>query len=282
MKILLTNDDGFFSEGIWYAARSLRTSHEVTVVAPRVEQSGISHAFTLYTPSRIEYKEFDPLRTGWIVNGTPSDCVKMGLKQVLKGLPDLVVSGINGGDNSGISQFYSGTVGGAREAAFWGIPSIAVSVSRVQPEQYTHAADFLGRFIPQVVPLHKKGPVFLNINFPAVAINEIKGVRFTRQGCAMFADDYIHRQDPRKKDYFWIMGDKPKEKFEPDSDDQALEEGYITVTPLSIDSTNWKMLAMLKGEIKGNYSAISPPSCLPPQGEGEILGSPPAGDTRGR
>jgi 5'-nucleotidase len=143
-------------------------------------------------------------------------------------------------------------VSGAQEAALWGVAGIALSISVVDEAQYRGAARFLSAHLEQLVDLHGQQAVFLNINFPAVPIEKIKGVRVTRQGCAMFGDNYVKREDPRGREYYWIYGDKPREKFEDDSDDRALLEGYIAVTPLAVDTTNDATRDLLTRKMKWN------------------------------
>ena len=249
MNILLTNDDGIYNDGLWHAWSKLADKHDVTVVAPRTEQSGVAHAFTLHRPLGIDLIELDEERKGWCVEGTPSDCVKIAITKILKKKPDMVVAGINAGDNSGVSHFYSGTFGAAREAFLWNIPAIAVSISIVDKTQFKNAAEFLRRNIERLVDLSKKHPMLLNINFPPVAVEHIKGTRITRQGKTMFKDDYVHGKNPRGKDYYWIYGNKPESDFEKDSDDQAMVDGYISIAPLSIDATDYNIKSFLEKEL---------------------------------
>lgn len=238
MKILLTNDDGIQARGLWHLYDAIKEKHDVTVVAPLHSQSGVGHAFTLSAPLRIGTAPDCKGGKGWTVNGTPSDCVKMGLTQILKAKPDVVLSGINEGDNTGVSQHYSGTVGAAREAALWGIHGIATSVSCFEEEHFQFAGGFIASHLEQLLTRKTDGPLFLNINLPNTEIEKIKGVKVTRQGCAMFDDNYQKRQDMHGKDYFWIYGNKPESQIEPDSDDRAFLDRYISVTPLSIDATD--------------------------------------------
>ncbi len=245
MRILLTNDDGIHSPGLWHLHKQLSPKHRLTVVAPRNEQSGIAHAFTLHTPLRVNPVRLDAKRRGWAVLGTPADCVKIGITRIMKAKPDLVIAGINPGDNAGISHYYSGTVGAARESALLGIPAIAVSVSLIDDAQFRAAARFLDSLISALRSFPKKEVLLLNVNFPPVRPEKIKGVRITRQGCAMFKDRYLQRTDTRGGRYYWILGDKQSSDFAGDSDDRSLGEGYITITPLRVDATHDEVRSQL-------------------------------------
>ncbi len=240
MNILLTNDDNIRSPGIKFLAISLSKKHNVTVVAPKHEMSGISHSFTIFSPLFFEEVNLGPGFKAYEVEGTPSDCVKIGVTKLSKTKPDLIVSGFNNGDNSGISSFYSGTVAGAREGVFFGIHSLSLSLCAADDPHYKYAVNWLLNLINA---LDSKAiefdcsKTYLNVNFPSCDIKKIKGTRITKQGVTPFQDDYEERVNPSGRKYFWLFGDKRASSCEHD-DEHALSKRYVSVTPLTIDTTD--------------------------------------------
>lgn len=244
MKILLTNDDGIHSKGLHCLASHLLEKHEVTIIAPLAENSGISHSFTIFSPLFIREVSLPGGLTGHGVNGTPSDCVKIGVKKIMPARPDMVISGFNRGENTGISAFYSGTVAGAREGVFFRIRSLSLSLMAYSDAHYGYAISWLDGFLEKLAS--KKidfdgSRTFLNVNFPACSPEQIEGTRLTRQGMTPFNDDYEERKSPSGQNYFWLFGDRPPE---PDAraDETAVEKGFVTVTPLSVDMTDYGFL----------------------------------------
>jgi 5'-nucleotidase len=238
MVILLSNDDGIHSEGIVEVERSLAALAEVYTVAPEIEQTSMSHALTLHRPLRV--RELDARRLA--IDGTPTDCVKLALTGLLPVRPDLVVSGINKGPNLGDDIIYSGTVSAALEGALLGVPAIAVSLVTFERFDFKLAAEFTATLVDR---LQKQGiprEMLLNINVPALPRNEIKGWRFTRQGKRHYSENIVERIDPRGKKYYWIGGDDLGFAKDDGTDCMAVHEGYISVTPLQIDMTNYKRL----------------------------------------
>lgn len=243
MRILIANDDGVHSPGIQALASAMESLGEVTVVAPHRERSTAGHSLTLHKPLRIE--EVAPRR--FATSGTPADCIYLGIREILKGKPDLILSGINAGANLGTDIYYSGTVAAAREGALLNIPSYAFSLvdhptglSKLprQPLKFETAA----RAALAVVEMTRETPfpkhTVLNVNVPNLDWAEIRGVTVARQGIRYYANEVLRRQDPRGRDYYWIGG--WYEGFEPDeaSDCEALQQGKIAVVPLSIDATH--------------------------------------------
>ena len=230
-RILLTNDDGYRSEGIQALAEALRPLGEVTIVAPVAEASAIGHALTLRRPLRLE-KVGEGI---FAVDGTPTDCVNIAVATVCRGLPDLVVSGINKGWNLGDDVTYSGTVAGALEAALLGIPSIAVSLAGARGVwdfgPSAHAAAVMAEAL-----LHQPLPTrtFLNINVPD---GHPKGIRVTVQAKRNHITSVMERHDPKGRPYYWI--EEGQDEWEPHdrSDYQAVRDGYVSVTPLQPDLT---------------------------------------------
>jgi 5'-nucleotidase len=230
-RILVTNDDGYRSEGIQALAEALRAVGEVTIVAPIEEASAIGHALTLRRPLRLEAIGD---RT-FAVDGTPTDCVNIAIAQVFKGLPDLVVSGINKGWNLGDDITYSGTVAGALEGALLGIASIAVSLRATRSEyDFSHAARTAAGFAEAVLRRPLPPRTFLNINVPK---GLPKGDRVTIQAKRNHITAVAERHDPKGRPYFWI--EEGQNAWEPDdrSDYHAVRAGYVSVTPLQPDLT---------------------------------------------
>ena len=242
MVILLSNDDGIQSEGLHALERSFAELGEVYTVAPDREQTSMSHALTLHRPLRVH--ELAPRR--FAVDGTPTDCVKLALTGLLAVKPDLVVSGINKGPNLGDDIIYSGTVSAAIEGTLLGIPSIATSVAALGEFQFEPAAEFtlaLARHILDVgMPLN----TLLNVNVPALPKDALKGWRVTRQGKRHYSEQVIERVDPRGKKYYWIGGDNMGFTRDQDTDCMAVHEGYISVTPLQVDMTSYRLLQDLQ------------------------------------
>mgnify|MGYP001306302468 CR=1 FL=1 len=236
MKILVSNDDGIHSEGIWALDQVLKKLGDVTTVAPDRVQSSMSHALTLHRPLRVQ--ETSPKR--FAVNGTPTDCVKLALTGLLDDRPEMVVSGINKGPNLGDDIIYSGTVSAAIEGTLLGIPSIAVSLVAQKDFHFEAAAEFAAELAARV---SKKGlplGTLLNVNVPSIPSGEIKGWRLTRQGKRHYVEQVVERIDPRGKKYYWIGGDDLGFAKEEGTDCMAVHEGYISVTPLQVDMTGYR------------------------------------------
>jgi len=240
LRILVTNDDGYRSAGIHALAAALRELGDVTIVAPTSEASAIGHALTLRRPLRLETIE-DRV---FAVDGTPTDCVNIGVTHVFKGLPDLVVSGINKGWNLGDDVTYSGTVAGALEGALLGVPAIGVSLRLTRGDwdfQYAAraAAVMAGAIIRQPLPAR----TFLNINVPK---GEPKGYRVTVQAKRNHVTSVAERHDPKGHPYYWI--EEGQDEWQPHdrSDYQAVRDGYVSVTPLHPDLTAHHALAAVE------------------------------------
>ena len=245
-KILITNDDGIFSDGILALWQALSTIGETLVVAPNQERSASSHSITLNDPIRTQRIEIKEGFNGWSVNGTPADCVKIAVRTLSDNLPDLVVSGINHGSNLGKNVLYSGTVSAAAEGAMLGIPSIAISLASNKADDFNlskRTAVEMAKFA-----LERKLPqgTFLNVNIPSCRTNEVKGKKITKQGNQFFDDYYEERLDPRKRSYYWIKGDivDPDRTYEYDG--KAVEGNYISITPMQLTLTNEKYISKIK------------------------------------
>ena len=247
-RILVTNDDGYFSPGIEALAHTLKAVGDVTVVAPQTEASAVGHALTLRRPLRIE----KPGENVYCVDGTPTDCVNIAIDQILVDPPDIVVSGINTGLNVGDDVTYSGTVAGAFEAALLGYPGIAVSLERPSME-FGPAAAFAAQLTASVLKHGLPYRTFLSINVPK---GEIKGVRTTVQAKRNHITKVDRRMDPRKRPYFWI--EEAQDDWAPHdrSDRQAVRDGYISVTPLQPDLTDHSAIDLVERLTKEAESGV--------------------------
>jgi len=246
MNILLTNDDGIYAHGLWAIYKQFITKHAVTVVAPDRERSAVGHAITLHEPLRSKLVAVNGGYQGHAVSGTPVDCVKLGILEVLDTRPDLIISGINPGANVGVNINYSGTVAAAREAALYGIPAIAVSIQGHEPWAYDIAARFALVLAEFVI---KKGLPFgtiLNVNFPAVPEKKIAGVKISRQGLSLFSHYFEKRVDPRNQTYYWQGSDLQAVFDHPDMDGAVLNKNYISITPIICDMTDYHTIDELK------------------------------------
>jgi len=244
MLILLTNDDGIRAPGLLAALRVLRRLGEVQVVAPETVQSAAGHGITINGPLRTYPVPVDDETTGTSVEGRPADCVKLAIQKILPQKPDLVVSGINSGANVGINVIYSGTVAAAIEAAFLGVPAIALSLlmDRGVPD-YEHAAEIFFESIQRIISNGLITGCVMNVNVPALrAPDRPKGVRVVPQCVRPWSDQYDKRLDPRGNPYYWNTATFDLHKDDQHTDVAALRDGYVTITPLMFDLTDSKML----------------------------------------
>ncbi|HVJ80704.1 MAG TPA: 5'/3'-nucleotidase SurE [Planctomycetia bacterium] len=237
MKILLTNDDGIFAPGLRAMRAELQKIGEVTVVAPAGEQSAVGHSITLLNPLLVEEVREEDDFIGYAVEGRPADCVKLGLVQLLKQRPDILVSGINAGSNAGINVLYSGTVAAAVEGAFFGVTSIAVSLTLPEVAQYPYAARLARQVVEDILNRDPRPGELFNVNLPELS-KPPRGVRVAEQGLAFYKEWYDERTDPRGRKYYWLLPDNLGPQGETDSDLANLAEGYVTVTPLQFDLTD--------------------------------------------
>jgi len=246
MNILLTNDDGIYAPGLWALYRQLQLKNAVTVVAPDRERSAVGHGITLNEPLRLEKVEVNGGFQGYAVSGTPVDCIRLGILEILDTKPDLAVSGINPGINVGIDINYSGTVAAAREAALYGVPAIALSIQG-REERHYEAAARVAEVLAEII--FKNGlphGTILNVNLPDITTRKIAGVMISRQGIPVFSDCFDKRVDPRNKTYYW-QGSEFKAVFShPDMDGAALENDYISITPIQSDMTDYTTMDSLK------------------------------------
>ncbi|RMF79901.1 MAG: 5'/3'-nucleotidase SurE [Nitrospirae bacterium] len=237
MRILVTNDDGIHADGLYRLAEAMRALGEVSVVAPLVERSAVGHALTLTDPLRVERVHHGGELYGHAVNGTPADCVKLAVRMLLDRPPDLVVSGINHGANTGHNLIYSGTVSAATEGAILGIPSVAVSRAWSPDPDFGPAAEVALEVARRVLDHGLPEGILLNVNVPALPREGIRGFRLTEQGRGRFVETFEARVDPRGKTYYWQAGETLVADEGEGSDDGALAAGYVSVTPIHYDLT---------------------------------------------
>ncbi len=246
MHILVTNDDGILAPGISALAAALKPLGDVEVVAPESVQSGAAHAITFNAPLICERVSVDGAVFGWSVDGSPADCVKLGVHELCAKRPDLVVSGINAGANRGVDVIYSGTVAGAVEAAFIGIPSLAVSLEASGGFDFERAGAITRGIVSQALDVGIDPGTVLNVNIPHLGGRDPRGVKVVRQSTAPWTDRYDRRADPRGRPYFWLTDEGERGHSDPaETDLAALRAGYVTITPLQHDLTEYKQLDRL-------------------------------------
>ncbi len=240
--ILVSNDDGIRAAGLQALETALKPLGDVWVVAPDREQSAASHSLSLYRPLRVE--QIDDRH--FAVDGTPTDAVNLAINGIIKQRPDLVVSGINHGANLGDDITYSGTVSAAMEGTLLGAPSIAMSLATKEPgADFSAAAAFAARLARRVLAGGMPRDTLLNVNVPAIAAAELRGYLITRQGKRRYGDAIIEHLDPRGRKYYWIGGDDLGFVPAEGTDCTAVAGGYISVTPLHLDLTNYASIAQL-------------------------------------
>ncbi|HEX2062390.1 MAG TPA: 5'/3'-nucleotidase SurE [Thermoanaerobaculia bacterium] len=239
-RILVTNDDGIYSEGLRKLADACRDVGEVIIVAPDREQSAASHALTLNRPLRL----MEIAKNEWIVDGTPTDCVNLAVLKLMKeARPDLVVSGINFGPNLGDDVTYSGTISAAFEGALLNIPSIAFSALVGKGFSFDRCAAFAGELARIALEKHRDPRIILNVNFP---VGDFSGVKITRLGRRIYSEGVIERLDPRGRKYYWIGGEPPIWHPGEGTDFEAIEQHFVSITPLHLDLTHHESISRLR------------------------------------
>ncbi|MBF0527665.1 MAG: 5'/3'-nucleotidase SurE [Deltaproteobacteria bacterium] len=246
MNILLTNDDGIHAPGLLALHQVLRREHQVLVVAPESEQSAVGHSITLVDPIRVKEIRREGYFFGYALSGTPADCVRIGVAELMPRRPDLVVSGINLGANVGINILYSGTVSAATEAAILGLWSVAFSLDTYTSPHYERPADFAAKLVSQVPGMRPAPGTALNVNIPAVEWTRVKGVTWSRQSLCASDEEFTRRFDPRGNTYYWRGKEIPPAVADPESDFALLAKGFITITPLRFDLTYHAELERLR------------------------------------
>jgi 5'-nucleotidase len=246
MRVLLTNDDGIYAAGLWALFERFSKIHEVTIVAPDRERSAVGHGITLHMPLRATKVEVNGKGSVYAVSGTPADCIKLSVLELFTEKYDMVISGINPGANVGVNVNYSGTVAAAKEATLYGMQAIAVSIQGPKCDYYDEAAEFIVNLTEKVMQNPLPQGTFLNVNLPNMPLNEIAGVKISRQGTNFFYEYFRKGIDPRDRVYYW-HGCNPQSNIEhPDIDGQVLCDNYISITPIKCDMTDYSLLDELK------------------------------------
>jgi 5'-nucleotidase len=248
MKILVTNDDGIRAEGIYELVKALSSVAEIYVSAPDVQRSASSHSISIGVPIMIKEVEFENAKLAMETNGTPADCVKLGLKMLLnKGIDiDMVFSGINHGGNLGTDTLYSGTVSAAIEGAFNGIPSVAISVNDHFPTSFEYACDLAVKTLQKVYGKLDSNTI-LNINVPNVPAEQVKGLKYTRLGKREYNNWFREEVNEAGNNEYWYAGVPViYENLPEDIDVRSMQDGYASITPLHYDLTSHKILDALK------------------------------------
>ena len=273
VEILITNDDGYTSKGINFLANLLEEHGNVTVVAPDVVQSGMSAALSMGRTLRLEKKSQTVGTHGnnitvYSLTGTPVDCVKMAMNKFFKAggsetvepdptdrgeRPHIIFSGINHGSNASIASLYSGTLGAAAEGAIYGVKSVGLSINTHNPDaDFTQIEAHLRKIIANAMDSELPDGVYLNVNFPAIPAEEIKGIKIAKQGDGMWHKEFEQRKDPHGRDYYWMTSNFKNLEQHPENkgDHHLMDQGYITIVPHKIDTTCYNTMQQLENEWK--------------------------------
>jgi 5'-nucleotidase len=244
-NILVTNDDGIFAPGIYALWEAMQEIGNTTVVAPDTEKSAVGHAITITDPIRVERIQRKNGFDGFAVKGTPADCVKIAGRSLMKTPPNIVISGINSGANVGSNIIYSGTVSAATEGTILGIPSIAISLNSIKGGDMTASQRVAVTVVNKVLENGLPKGVLLNVNVPNIPFDSIKGYRVTKQGKLVFKDRFEKREDPRGKFYYWMKGEIINDTNS-DTDGFAIQNDYISITPIHYQLTKDSFLKILE------------------------------------
>ncbi len=244
MHILITNDDGISAPGLLALKQALAPLATLTIIAPSRNYSAAGHRKTLHKPLRIDAARLDDGTEAWVCSGAPSDCVALALLGFVKEKLDLVVSGINPNSNLGQDITYSGTVTAALESVIANTPGIAISAEARAPGDYVQAGQVAATLVGTLAQHSLPAGVALNVNVPA---GELKGLRVTRQGWSVYRDQLVERLDPRGRPYYWIGGERPTGIANEGTDFWAMENGFVSVTPLQLDLTARQTMPTLLG-----------------------------------
>lgn len=245
-SILVSNDDGIDAPGLAILVRELSRFSTVTVVAPDKQRSAVGHAITMNYPLRVKKFYKNGAFFGHAVEGTPADCVKLAIRSLMEKPPDLVVSGVNHGSNTAISIIYSGTVSAATEGVLLGVPAIAVSLTTYEAADFRVAARFARILARRVLSAGLPPSTLLNVNVPPLPLRQIRGVKVTRQGNTRWDDTFDVRVDPNNNKYYWLTGKMDVIDHSEDTDEIAVRNRYISVTPIQYDLTDYDMLRSLR------------------------------------
>jgi 5'-nucleotidase len=252
--ILITNDDGITAPGIRNLVEAVKGLGDIVVVAPDKPQSGMGHAITIGVPLRL-YRVEDMFEgvEAWHTSGTPVDCVKLAVDKILHRKPDICLSGINHGANHSINVIYSGTMSAAMEASIESIPSIGFSLLDYRMEaDFTAAKYYVRKIVESLLKTKMDKHLLLNVNFPIVPLEEIKGIKICKQAYAKYDEDFAERLDPHGKKYYWLTGEFVNFDKGNDTDVWALQNNYISVVPVQFDLTNYELKKQLEKDWKIN------------------------------
>ena len=249
MKILVTNDDGIYSSGIYALWDVAKEFGEVSIIAPMSEKSAVGHGITISNPLYVKEIERENSFKGFAVSGTPADCVKIATKSLLSFTPDLILSGINIGSNLGSNIIYSGTVAAAIEGATLNIPSIAISIDSIKPNNFLTSKIVVRKVMNIIENNTIPNGTILNVNIPNCEPNDLKGYKITTQGHQYFNDNFDKRTDPRGHDYYWMTGEIIDDDKELLYDGFAVSNGYASITPIHFMMTNTSLLNELAKSI---------------------------------
>ncbi len=242
LNILVTNDDGISSPGLLTLAKVMRNFGNVTIVAPDRQQSAVSSSLTLHKPLRVNHFFREGEIFGYMVDGSPVDCVKLAVTTLMPQKPDLIVSGINHGKNTSINVLYSGTIAAAFEGLLFNIPSIAFSIASHNLNTNLDGAEcYIKKIIPKIIQLQNKENLLINVNIPDVDKDSIKGVKITKLSDSKWDDKYEKRVDPFGYEYYWFAGAFKTANKAFETDDGAVDKGFISLTPLKIDFLNYEL-----------------------------------------
>ncbi len=249
--ILVTNDDGLYAPGLKTLFEVMEEFGKVVVISTMESQSGMSQALTVRNPLRVKLLEENEKHRIYAINGTPTDSIKIAVNQLLERFPDFVAAGINHGSNASVSVLYSGTMAAALEGCLYGISSVGFSLNN-----FSRTADFsvCGEYIRIIMTSLAKEPlppgVCLNVNIPAVALNEIKGIRICRQSKGNWKEEFEKRTDPMGRSYYWLTGSFQNHEPEAeDTDEWAISNNFVSVVPVTVDMTAYNYLEKLKGRL---------------------------------
>jgi 5'-nucleotidase len=246
VHILLTNDDGIYAPGLAAMERELSRLGEVSVVAPATEQSGVGHSITYLKPLIVSEVFDGDRRWGWMVEGSPADCVRIAIAQLCPWRPELVVSGMNGGLNAGINVLYSGTVAAAIEGAFFGITSVAVSLEFDEHPRLDQAAQLARTIIQRILDQKRPEPQLYNVNIPTAALTGTPRVKSVPMDVVHYGERFERRIDPWGRAYYWATGEPRPPRSPQETDLSALAEGCVTITPLDYNMTKKAALAEMQ------------------------------------
>jgi 5'/3'-nucleotidase len=246
--ILISNDDGVEAKGLKCLIEAAREFGDVVVAAPAEAMSGMSHAITIKIPLRVKKLVEEDGLTIYACFGTPVDCVKMAVNQLLDRKPDIVLSGINHGSNSSSSVVYSGTMAIAMEATINDIPSVGFSLLDYDPDaDFQASRKIVSKILKNIIDKGLEKGTCLNVNIPAIPYKELKGIKVCRQAKGYWKEEFDKRVDPHNVEYYWLTGSFfNQEEDAPDTDEYALKQGYVSIVPVDIDMTSYRSMAKLK------------------------------------